>query len=133
MNTLNALDGRRTAASPRAGTTGAMRPAHTPAAPPAGLFVLLALTFGLLTGCAGLTEPTRADGPVDDRVITSRVQKAIADEVGPAAVAGIDVDTRDGVVRLSGVVASAEHRTQAAAAAASARGVRQVENGITLR
>jgi osmotically-inducible protein OsmY len=110
-----------------------MRPAHTPAAPPAGLFVLLALTFGLLTGCAGLTEPTRADGPVDDRVITSRVQKAIANEVGPAAVAGIDVDTRDGVVRLSGVVASAAHRTQAAAAAASARGVRQVENGITLR
>jgi osmotically-inducible protein OsmY len=36
-------------------------------------------------------------------------------------------------VCLSGVVASAAHRTQAAAAAASARGVRQVENGITLQ
>lgn len=118
-----------------------MRLARSPAqappdvllAEPPGVLLLLALALGLLSGCAGLTEPMRAHGPIDDRVITTRVQKAIADEVGAEAVAGIDVDTRDGVVRLSGAVASADHRTRAAAAAASARGVRQVENAITLQ
>ena len=132
MNTINTQDGRQST-SARADTAGVMGLARNPAAEPPGVLLLLALAFGLLTGCAGLTEPTRTDGPIDDRVITARVQKAIADEVGPEAVAGIDVDTRDGVVRLGGVVASAAHRTRAAAAAASARGVRQVENGITLQ
>ena len=67
-----------------------------------------------------------------DAALTERVKTALASE---NALAGrdIEVETRDGVVQLSGFVDSEDQRTAALLRARSVRGVQEVRNDLSLR
>ena len=72
-------------------------------------------------------SPDRTMGErVDDAAITSRVKKSLLDD---PAVRGlkIDVDTREGVVYLTGSIPSAAEREKAVQIARATQGVRDVE------
>lgn len=93
------------------------------------LFVITLMAATLITlGCA-TNRP--AGEQIDDAVITSKIKtKLTADpEVNPF---NIDVDTEDGVVRLSGKVSQAEARREAVRLARDTQGVRRVINEITV-
>jgi hyperosmotically inducible protein len=94
---------------------------------------LLAALVGLLTLClAGACSSTQTVGEeIDDAWITSKVTaKLTADpEVNPFE---IDVDTTDGVVRLSGMVETETQRAEAAELARATEGVVRVINDIAL-
>jgi hyperosmotically inducible protein len=69
---------------------------------------------------------------ITDATITAEIKSAlIADEVVKAR--DIDVDTLDGVVTLSGIVASHSERRQAEALARECEGVRSVRNQLEVR
>lgn len=69
---------------------------------------------------------------VDDSAITAQVKaKLVADAPGDAYK--INVETRGGVVQLSGFVDSAEVRSRAAELARGVDGVREVRNDLELR
>ncbi len=90
---------------------------------------LAALALSTLAGCAS----SPAAGPaVDDAAITAGVRAAVAADRQLAAT-DIDVDTSEGIVRLSGFVSSAEDVATAAAAARTVKGVQSVRNDLRLR
>ena len=67
-----------------------------------------------------------------DAALTERVKTALASD---NALAGrdIEVETRDGVVQLSGFVDSEDQRTAALMRARSVQGVQEVRNDLSLR
>jgi len=85
----------------------------------------------LMTACllAGLV--LAADKPVSDDVIVDQVRvKLAADAVVKGG--GLGVDSKAGVVTLSGVVATSKQKDRAAKVASKVRGVKQVVNNIAL-
>ncbi len=73
-------------------------------------------------------------GPLDrpsDRELTRQVRRALGDKL-ELQMQPIEVDAHDGVVELRGTVATAELRQIAAEQAASAAGVREIVNHITV-
>lgn len=92
-----------------------------------GLALVLALT--MTTVACSTTQTTSTQ--VDDAEIASKVKAKLAadPEVNPF---DIDVDSKDGVVRLSGTVNSATNREEAGRLAAGTEGVRRVDNELTI-
>jgi hyperosmotically inducible protein len=90
---------------------------------------LLALGAVALLGACASTQP--ASEQLSDSAITAKVQSKLAldPEVNPFE---IDVDTNEGVVRLSGAVEEASDRSEAAKLAADTEGVKRVINDITI-
>jgi hyperosmotically inducible protein len=89
---------------------------------------MISVRVGTATGEA--PDPSRTLGTrVDDAGITMRVKARLLDD---PVVKGlqIDVDTRDGVVFLTGSVASAGEREQAIQLAETTEGVRNVEANL---
>src|SRR5688572_13409338 len=84
--------------------------------------VLVVLALG---ACAGKT----AGETIDDAAITAAVKTKLAADPEVAAM-DIDVDTTDGVVRLSGTVTSNNERSEAVDLARSTDGVRRVINDL---
>ncbi len=69
---------------------------------------------------------------IDDSTITAKVKSALIDD--PDTKAGdIKVETRGGVVQLSGFVANEAQKTAAAKVAQSVSGVKAVENGLGIK
>jgi hyperosmotically inducible protein len=66
---------------------------------------------------------------VDDAAITSKVKSALVADATTNPLK-VDVDTNEGVVRLSGTVEKAENRTRAEEVARNVEGVRRVVNDI---
>ena len=93
-----------------------------PAASATALLAALALCG--IAGCA-TAPPSAAVRQTDDTSITAGVAGLKTNE--------IDVDTDQGVVRLSGFVSSADDVAAAAAAARTVRGVRSVRNELRLK
>lgn len=93
--------------------------------------LLAALVLCGIAGCA-TDRPTAAVQRTDDAGITAGVKAAL---LGDASLKAneIDVDTDQGVVRLSGFVSSADDVAAAAAAARTVRGVRSVRNELRLK
>lgn len=93
--------------------------------------LLAALVLCGIAGCA-TDRPTAAVQRTDDTGITAGVKAAL---LGDASLKAneIDVDTDQGVVRLSGFVSSADDVAAAAAAARTVRGVRSVRNELRLK
>ena len=89
--------------------------------------VIATVALAVLAGACSSTEP--AGMQIDDAAITAKVKaKLVADpEVNPFE---IDVDTQDGVVRLSGIVDEAGQASEAAKLARETAGVRSVVNDI---
>jgi hyperosmotically inducible periplasmic protein len=67
-----------------------------------------------------------------DAALTERVKTALASDRALAA-REIEVETRDGVVQLSGFVNSEDQRTAALMRARSVQGVQEVRNDLSLR
>lgn len=76
-------------------------------------------------GAAGQTGQA-----LDDMTITGRVNAQLAADEGLRAMTGINVDTENGVVRLSGTVPNQEAKQRAERAALQVDGVRSVENNL---
>lgn len=66
-----------------------------------------------------------------DAAITAKVNAALAADDALKAIA-IDVDTRDGRVRLTGTAPTAQARQRATTLAAAVEGVVQVDNRLTV-
>jgi hyperosmotically inducible protein len=99
--------------------------------PAAAAALLAALTLCSIAGCAA-DSPAAVVRHTDDSGITAGVKAAL---LGDASLKAneIDVDTDQGVVRLSGFVSSADDVAAAAAAARTVRGVRSVRNELRLK
>jgi hyperosmotically inducible protein len=74
----------------------------------------------------------RAGEAVSDATITATVNAALAADEKLSAMK-IDVDTRDGVVTLSGPAPDEQSRSRATQIAANAKGVVRVENQLAVR
>lgn len=75
---------------------------------------------------------TRAAVAIDDTVITTSVKTAVLAEPGLSALK-IEVDTKDGVVTLSGTVDSPELKTRATQIAQNTSGVRSVIDNLAVK
>jgi hyperosmotically inducible protein len=103
---------------------------------------VLALSFAasiLASGCDKLegatntpVSKTTVGNEIDDSVVTTRVRSAL---LGDPEVKSFDikVETRKGVVQLSGFVASQDRIEKAIALVVKVEGVKGVENGMSLR
>ncbi len=74
----------------------------------------------------------RAGVAIEDSFITTSVKSAVLAEPGLSALK-IDVDTKDGVVTLSGTVASSALKTRAAQIAQNTSGVRSVVDKLEVK
>ncbi len=90
--------------------------------------VIAALVLAVSAACSTTQS---ASTQLSDAAITNNVKaKLVADpEINPFQ---IDVDTDDGIVRLSGVVHRDDQRTEAEKLARQAKGVRDVINDLTV-
>jgi hyperosmotically inducible periplasmic protein len=79
-----------------------------------------------------VTSIAAADDPAKDAALTERVKTALASDSALAA-RNIEVETREGVVQLSGFVDSEDQRTAALMRARSVQGVQEVRNDLSLR
>jgi hyperosmotically inducible protein len=73
-----------------------------------------------------------AEDRAQDAAVTERVKAALATERALKS-RDIEVETRDGVVQLSGFVDSEDQRTAALMRARSVQGVQEVRNDLSLR
>ncbi|MFO1454745.1 MAG: BON domain-containing protein [Steroidobacteraceae bacterium] len=69
---------------------------------------------------------------VDDSTLTAKVKTALADSPN-AKARQVNVETKGGVVQLSGFVDSAEAKAEAARVAGNVQGVQTVENRIDVK
>jgi hyperosmotically inducible periplasmic protein len=92
---------------------------------------MLKLLSILMTVCllAGLV--LAADKPLSDDVIVDQVRVRLASDAIVKG-GGLGVDSKAGVVTLTGVVATSKQKDRAAKVAAKVKGVKQVVNNITL-
>ena len=102
---------------------------------------LAAATTIVMTGCsreatiapsATVTPPISVGTEIDDTIVTTRVKAAM---VGDLELKGADVkvETRKGVVKLSGFAETQAQVMRAIAVARAIDGVKDVENGMTLK
>lgn len=85
---------------------------------------MLVLVPMLAVGCGSTVS-----GTSDDATITARVKTILLNDP-QGALWKVDVDTFNGVVTLSGTVASAEERDRAVALARKANGVSDVKSAL---
>ena len=71
-------------------------------------------------------------GAIDDSTITARVKSALI-ESSDTKAHDIKVETRGGIVQLSGFVATAAQKDAATAVAKTVKGVKSVENGLGIK
>ena len=84
------------------------------------------LAILLIAGCAS-TQPVGEQ--IEDAAITTKVESKLAADPDVSAF-NVDVDTNEGVVRLSGTVEKPEAKTQAEEIARETEGVQRVINDI---
>ncbi|WP_306393289.1 BON domain-containing protein [Telluria beijingensis] len=95
--------------------------------------VLLALLAGgPLAGCASGIPGFGTVATVDDAAISAGVRNAIRHDP-ELTVSDLDVDTYQGIVRLSGFVSSADSVAAAASVARTVKGVKSVRNDLRLK
>ncbi len=93
---------------------------------------LLAVASLATTGCAVVRGQESAGAYVDDTSVTTAVKaKFVEDKTVDAAA--IKVETLNGTVQLSGFAKSNAEKAQAEYLARNTKGVRQVQNNISVR
>lgn len=91
--------------------------------------VTLVAAILAVSACAPTRTRESTGEVVDDSVVTTRVKTALIND--PITKAHqIDVDTRRGVVQLSGFVDSANERSEAVAVARKVNGVKEVQDNM---
>lgn len=93
--------------------------------------VLLIVTFTFV-GCASTQKQSSPGDYIDDTVITTKVKAAIFDDPD-LKMMQISVETRQGVVQLSGFVDSREDISRAGEVARSVAGVKRVQNDLIVK
>lgn len=91
----------------------------------------LALAALFLLGTTACSGNQTAGERMDDAWITSKIEAKLAADPEVSAF-NVDVDTDDGVVRLSGVVKTSRARNEAADLARNTEGVKRVRNDISV-
>ena len=91
---------------------------------------LLGLALAI-AGCATTPPARTASEVVDDAAITAKVKAKFVEDPAVKAL-NIKVDSRNGVVQLSGFAASAGEAEKAAQIARTTAGVKSVTNDIRL-
>ena len=89
------------------------------------------ITIVTATGCSVAREQQTVGSYVDDAGITAAVKTALAADPALSALK-IDVDTSNGVVKLTGPAPDAQARDRAGVLAAAPKGVRSVDNLLTV-
>jgi hyperosmotically inducible protein len=93
---------------------------------------LLSLLLMTTVGCAGSATSESTGEYIDDTAITTRVKAALVKD--PVAKAReVNVETFKGVVQLSGFVSSQEAMDQAVTVARNIKGVKSVQNNMSIR
>src|SRR5687767_2488873 len=89
------------------------------------------LVFGVLLVllAVGCSSTQTVGEELDDATITTKVEAKMAGDPDVSAF-NVDVDTNEGVVRLSGTVENPEAKTEAEKLARETEGVRRVINDI---
>lgn len=90
-----------------------------------------ALSLLAVIGCSATDDDVTLGEAIDDTVITARVKAALVD-ADDLAASEIQVETRDGVVQLSGFVDESGDIARATDVAEDVEGVRSVRNDIVL-
>ena len=91
------------------------------------------LGASLILGVAtAIADEVKSDQPVTDSYITTKVKATLAADKGTKA-RDIHVDTKDGVVMLSGMVGSTAEKELAEKDAKKIKGVVQVRNDLTIQ
>ena len=85
-----------------------------------------------LGGCAGNAKQESAAEFIDDSVITAKVKSAFVEDKEVSALR-ISVDTRKGVVHLSGFVRDPRESWKAGQLALSVNGVKSVRNDLAVK
>lgn len=94
------------------------------------LFALILIT--VYAGCAG-TEKSRSTGAyLDDKTISTKVKTELAKDP-VASATQVQVETYQGVVQLSGFVASDEIKSRSEEIARNTEGVKSVKNNLIVR
>jgi osmotically-inducible protein OsmY len=88
------------------------------------------LIFSVVVGCQTITKMTRVESPKDAAISKAVKEKLVADKT--VDLTRIDVETTDGAVDLSGVVASLEAREHALKLAWQVTGVQAVVNHLQI-
>jgi len=87
----------------------------------------LVLALVLATGCNTTQSPERQ---IDDTAITASVKSQLATDIELSTITGIEVNTTNGVVTLSGQVSSDAAKRRAGEIADNVDGVVRVTNNI---
>jgi hypothetical protein len=90
------------------------------------------ITTSVKTQLAETPGPTPFGEAVSDAGITARVKTMLLDDPGVSGLR-IDVDTRDGIVALTGIVNSAAEKSRALEHAAKVDNVTRVEDRLMVR
>jgi hyperosmotically inducible protein len=91
-----------------------------------------AAAFAAILLATSLSSFAAGEKDARDAALTERVKTALAGD-RTLAVREIEVETRDGVVQLSGFVNSEDQRTAALMRARAVQGVQEVRNDLSLR
>jgi hyperosmotically inducible protein len=94
-------------------------------------FLVLAFAALALVLAAGCSSTQTVGEELDDATITTKVEAKLAGDPEVSAF-NVDVDTNEGVVRLSGAVEDPEAKAEAEKLARETEGVRRVINDITI-
>jgi len=94
--------------------------------------LVVALFTTMLGGCESGTGKTVGQ-KVDDASITAAVKAKLAADQGAATLTGINVDTSQGAVSLTGTVDSEAMKQRAATLAQQVEGVTRVINSLQVR
>jgi hyperosmotically inducible protein len=94
--------------------------------------LIAALATSALAACAGTATRESTGEYIDDSVITTRVKAKFFDNPQVRAMA-INVETRKGVVQLSGFAVSETERNRAVELARTVPGVKSIHNDIILK
>lgn len=96
-----------------------------------GRILMTSLALVLAVGSLACSSNKTVGETIDDAVITSKIEAKLAADPEVSSFA-VDVDTDQGVVRLSGVVEDRAARREAAKLARNTDGVVRVVNDITI-
>lgn len=91
-----------------------------------------ALSLCFVVGCAVTDDDVTVGEAIDDTVITAKVKAALIDDEDLSAT-DIKVETREGIVQLSGFVDDRSDIVKAGEVTSDIEGVRSVRNDLTLK
>ena len=93
---------------------------------------MVAIAAASLAACTATRTQKTAGEQIDDSVITGKVKTVLIADPDVKALR-IDVDTKDGVVTLTGTADSAAHADKAATVAHNVEGVKSVDSQLTVK